>query len=465
MTGKFLRNCQYFVFASSLLASLSAHPQTLQDALRFAISNDPDVKAQISRRLQSDETVKQARAGFLPVVDLTAGVGYENSDNPTSAAIFNDNDATLRRNESALNVNQNLFQGFNTINEMRRTKATVVSSAFKVSSTSQDLAVDVAEKYLNVLREQEIVSLAERNLQSHLRIFKMIKIRSASGVGKMADLAQAKGRLARADANLISERANLGDAQTNYLRTVGIMPNSLNKPPVPGSRWIPNSLPQALEFALENHPSLKTAQADVFAARFEHKATLSRNYPKIDIQLEGSRNSNLDGQPGVNNDEMAMLRGSYNLFNGGADIAKQRETAYRVTEAAEIRNRAIRQLVENLRLSWMLLLSTRSQLEDLKQHRDATLATVIAYREQFQLGQRTLLDLLNSENEYYQASVNYVSATYSELLARYRILNSMGTFLSFMNVALPKEANVKSNNIPMPRIIDSENLPAAQPQM
>lgn len=428
----------------ALIATSTISAQSLTQSVLTAMQQNPDVRFAAIHRWTTEMQLSQQKAGYLPVVELAGGTGYEDSNNPTAAALAAaGNDTVLQRNESSLSIIQNLFAGFSTVNEVERLTETVNAAAYNVNGTAQDTALLVTEKYLEILRHQQFVEESKKNLEVHKKVFGMIRDRSEAGISKEADLDQAEGRLALADANLIAEEAALIDAETAYMRVVGQYPNKLFMPVPPSKGHFPESERQAVTMALHKNPTLKSANADIGAAKAQHETSKHTNLPRIDAVLSASRNNNLDGQPGVNNDDLAMLRGTWNLFNGGADVARQKETAYQVQEAAEIRNRTVLQIRESMGFSWNAWKSSARRLAPLAQHRKASKATVDAYAEQFKIGQRTLLDLLDAQNEYFQSRLNYITGEYTERYARYRILNVMGNLMQYLGVPLPAESAPK----------------------
>ena len=136
-----------------------------------------------------------------------------------------------------------------------------------------------------------------------------------------------------------------------------------------------------------------------------------------------------------------MFRMRYNLLNGGRDSARKQETAYLINQAAEIRNNTHRQVEESVRLSWNALETVDRQMDYFRLHVASSEKSRDAYQQQFRLGKRTLLDLLDSENEVFVSSQALVNAEYDQLFAMYRIINSMGALLKTVNVELPTTAS------------------------
>ena len=415
---------------------------TLREAVEKAIKSNPDILIQVNERRSRNEEVERAKAGYLPTLDLNAGIGTERSENSSTRGTGRDS-ITLTRREASLSARQMLFDGFATKSEVERQRARVSSTAYTVQGVADNTALDAAEAYLNLLRSETQLKLAQENLDSHKRSFDQIKIRSEAGVGRRADLEQISGRLALANSNLIAAQSNYDDSVTVYIRVVGEAPTGTlikpeKQPGMPGNR------DDAIKQAIAKHPTLKSAVADVEATFAQHRASRHAFYPRFDLELSQSWNRDLDGQVGINNDAQAMVRMRYNLLNGGGDAARKRQTAHLIDEAKEVRNRTYRQVVETMRLSWNAFAATEQQLIYLDEHVKATVRTRDAYQKQFNIGQRTLLDLLNAENELFQAKQSYISADFDNLFSRYRILNAKGALLEKLEISLPKEARLKN---------------------
>jgi adhesin transport system outer membrane protein len=413
-----------------------ANADTLQEAVDATVKTNPDVLAAANERQAVSKEVDQARAGYYPTLDLAVGTGWEMTDNPTTRN-SGKGEVHMNRDEASLNLRQMLFDGMETKNEVMRQQARTNSRAYGVYSTAENTGLDAVEAYLNVLRRQKLVELAQTNLEAHQRTHDQIMLRAERGVGRKADQDQSLGRLALAEANLMAEESNLRDAETNYLRVVGMPPASLSKPDSPIS-MIPASIDEAIAEALDNHPTLRLANYDLESANAQHETAKAPFYPDLHLEVGTRADHDIDGQRGMDKDITAMLRLRYNLYNGGKDSARREETAYLINQAAEIRNNTHREVEESVRLSWNAWQTVKSQLPSREQHVASSEKARDAYRQQFSLGQRTLLDLLDSENEVFQSRSALVNTQYDEMFAMYRILNSMGMLLQSLNVELPE---------------------------
>ncbi|MGQ7958467.1 TolC family outer membrane protein [Pseudomonas sp. SP16.1] len=434
-----------------LAVSLSAHGQTLSEAMQSALDVHPEIRAGANARLSVEEQMKAARGGYLPQVDLLAGYGREGTDSPSTRGTSHDSE-TLTRGESTLRLQQMLFDGFATRSEVGRQRATVNARAYELLGTSERTALEVAQVYLEVLKREELVRLAEDNLRSHERIYDQISLRSQRGVGRMADLDQAEARLAQARNNLITEQTNLADARVNYFSVVGREPGELSLPQgLPGG--LPESLQAAREEMLANNPFLSSAEADVQATEQQYQAAKSSFYPRFDAELSRNADNNLDGVSGHSNEWQAMLRMRYNLFAGGSNKADLQSKAHQINQAMDIRNNALRVLVEDLGLSWNALDNARQQLPIAQQYVDYSSRVRESYQKQFTLGERSLLDLLDSENELFTASRRLQEVRFTELFTQYRIKASMGSLLKSQGVVAPMASaplDVVKANVQLP---------------
>jgi len=404
---------------------------TLSAAVDQTIKTNPDIATDARHRRSIDEAVIGAYSGYLPSVDIGWGRGVEKARNSNTNNHWS---KYLTRHEKSLTAEWNLFQTFGTYFEVERNKARMRSAAHKVAGSSEQIALRVVEAYLDVLRMRETVRLTKENLDNHQKTYDQIHMRAASGVGRRSDLDQAEARLALAKSNLVSSEANLRDVEIAYQRYTGTHPDDLFQPEMPTEALMPTSLENALEVARDGNPLLKQSVADVEAADAQYNAAKSPFGPRLDLEGGMTEYDNTGGVSGPSDDKYLMLRMRWNLFRGGADMARLGETKQLSYEAMEINKRTIMQLDQSTALSWNTLVSVRERLPNLKQHVDSARATRDAYTLQFSIGQRTLVDLLDTENEYYTATVEYVNGQYLELFAGYRLMADAGRLLRSLGV-------------------------------
>ncbi|MBT9531987.1 MAG: TolC family protein, partial [Pseudomonas sp.] len=280
----------------ALIISCQVQAQTLQQAMQAALEAHPEIQAGVNRRLSADQDLQAAKGGYLPRIDLLAGTGREGTDNNSTRSDSNHYE-TLTRSESSLRLRQMVFDGFATSSEVGRQQATVNSRAYALLGSAERTALDVAQAYIDVLRREELVSLATENLLRHQRVHDQIRLRTERGVGRTADFDQAEARLAQAKNNLITEQTNLADAQVNYYSVVGQDPQELSLPSGLIGQ-LPASLQEARQQVRENSPLLRSAEADVQATEQQYEAAKSTFYPQVDAELMQGADNNLDGTRG-----------------------------------------------------------------------------------------------------------------------------------------------------------------------
>ncbi|MGI1946062.1 TolC family outer membrane protein [Shewanella glacialipiscicola] len=442
------------IVLSLILLPLSAQSQTLEQAVAHTLDTNPDLRVAFNRFKAREEQVNQAVAGYMPTIDINGGYGYEQTDGvstrrrPNVGDVDSDGVAELNRGEFGVSLKQMLFDGFYTSSEVDRYSFEASADQWALLAAAEDMALDVSKVYLNYLRSDEVLRLAEKNLNSHKDIYDQIKQRTDSGLGSIADLSQITGRLARANANVISARNNLLDAKAQYIKIVETAPTDLILP-VPDADMLPKDLSSGITTAQENHPILKSAANDIRAAENERSSVQASYYPQVSLELNGNWNNDIGGEDGVSNipsqnvggysnDLVAMVRVRYNLFAGGKDLAREKEAAYKLGEAKEIRQRAQREVVEGVNLAWNAFEMLAPQKQYIRDHVVASKDTQSAYAQQFNLGQRSLLDLLDTENELFEARKDYLQAEYDEIIAKYRVLNSTGRLLDSLKVTRPE---------------------------
>jgi adhesin transport system outer membrane protein len=417
------------------LGAGSASAKTVHEVVQHTLLTNPDIQMIKHRYRAEREQIRQAKAGYLPTADINAAAGREWSDNPTTRANGFTSGRELNRRELGLTVRQNLFEGFLTTHEVARFQAKARATAQKIAGDAEAIGLQAVRVYINLLRNQRILSLTKQGLATHKQIQDQIGLRLESGVGSQADLDQIDTRVALAQNNVITAQVNYIDAQTAFLKVVGELPDSLK--PVPSIRKdLPDSMEEAVRWALERNPTLKSAFADVDEALEQHRAAGYNDYPRLDLELTATEQDDVDGTVGYNDDAALMLRMNWNLYNGGKDAARKRETAHQVNESKEVRNRTFRQTEEAVRLSWAAYEATRRQIRFLEQQVRAGVKTRDAYKEQFRVGDRTLLDILNTENDLLQAREELINAQMDNLLAQYRIASDIGMLMEVMNVAV-----------------------------
>ncbi len=402
---------------------------TLPDAVKDGLKLNPEVRGELAKYRSYRYDVQGGKADYYPQIDLNAGIGYQEYKSPTVRKAKG-----LTRQELSVKLTQNLFRGWATENNVKRLKARLDAQGLYALSVVSDIALKISKAYMEILRAQELVQLAKLNVENHKKIYQQIKMRFDSGLSDEVELEQAKARYALAQSNLIAQQSKLADARARYHRLVGHdAPRELSLPTF--DYTLPPDVETAIKIALTDHPRLLSAYADVAEAKAQAFANKSGYYPTVNLEVEKRWDRNTNGVKGSTEDLQAMVRMNYNLYRGGADEAKYKSAVALYQQAMEIRNRTRREVMEDLRYAWHTMTMAQSQMKYLDQHVQLTRSTLLGYRKQFALGRRSLLDLLNTENEYNQALTKMTETRYDLLEAKYRVVADMGHLLDLLKIS------------------------------
>lgn len=425
----------------STAGASSVYAMTLQEAVGLAISTNPEVGAVANDRLAVDEELRQGRALYYPQIDLRAETGPEFSENSTVDAQGDDDGDWKHRSQASLTLSQLLFDGFFADSEVERQQARVKSAAYRVGETAEFVGLDAVEAYLEVLRHRERVLIAEDNVSVHRTTLGGVQQRAQGGGGNIADVRQAEARLSSAESTLVQTRGDLRDAEALFERVIGQKPDSLDAPTAP-TGVLPADVDEAVAVSIENSPTVQFARADIETAQADVKQQEASLYPDLRLELGGSINDNLDGQTDTEHDATALVVMRWNLYRGGADTARIREFKHRLAEATDSLRINERQVAEDARVSWNAIEVSRQNVQILAQNVEANQRTRDVYAQQFDIGQRGLLDLLDADNELFLSRDNLITARYAEIFATYRLLATMGALVDTVGAPPPAAATL-----------------------
>jgi len=418
------------IIATLLIASApSASALTLKEAIEDAIINNPDFREQVKSYRANEAELDAAHGGYLPSIDLSAELGYETQttegDNPR--------ESEGQYNQASVTLTQNLFNAGGTSTEIKRQEYRKDAQAYTVIASAGEVAVNMAESYINLIRHEELLKLSEDNLETHKKILDQILKRSKAGLGNQVEVDQAKARYALAQSNYAASQNEYYDAQAEFRKNLGRdQDNNLIRPKF--NFPLPKTIEEATQKALVDHPTLRAANGDIAEARAQYEATDSLFYPSIDLVVTQSYTDGVGGFDSQSNSLKGSVNLSWNLYNGGTDTATVARNASSYHQATEIRNQTRRQIIENLRFSWNAHKYINLQLKYVDDHINLTHDTLRGYRKQFNLGRRSLLDLLNTENEYVSALRTLINNEHDALIAKYKILSATGHLLREMQI-------------------------------
>ncbi len=472
---KYLTGCQGSLFAPFVgglfggvlvlgLASVQVQALTLQQAVQLAIDTHPKVQGAEATRRKRVQEVKEARGPFYPQVDIRAKSGLERSNTPGtrgragrgigpgtspvagvgpfggpgSGSDQTDNEASVNmlHTESQIQVRQMLFDGFETWNTTAAAEIRVKAEGFNIRDAEEAIALRAVVAYLAVQQNREIVVLAEENVQAHVDVLGDVRVRAREGGGSIADVRQAEARLALARTRLTNRRGELRDAEINFIEAIGTAPDNLELADVPED-LVPETMDASVEEALSRSPVILSASTAVDAKRTDVEASKGKMWPRLEIELTAQRNQNIGGSRGMEINYRAFGVVTWNLFKGGADLANTRSLNEIASVAVQNEAEKRRTVVKEMRTNFNKRQVAADRIPTLEDRVLAADQVVAAYRQQFQLGQRTLLDVLDVENELFQARVALVSGEFQFRVANYQMLATIGTLGPALGVVAP----------------------------
>ena len=421
----------------AILFAGSGSATTLGEAVAIAVSSHPTVKAARYAERAAQEDINDAKADYLPSVDFNGDTGYQHTNNTTtrgrSGRVGSDDPGLDTWRKSAeLTLSQTLFNGFDTKFRTQSAEKSADAAKFDLRDAGETIGLRAVQAYLAVLRNQMVLKLAAENLEKHRAVREKVKIR-ADQEGSYGDLHQTESRLSLAEARLAEVEGDLRESEAEYLEAVGEMPASLEQP-VPLTTF-PDDQDQAMAAAIDNNPALKAAALTVGSRDAEADASNSAFWPSVSLELSEARDWDSSGIEEPTTDRQAVVRLQYNFYKGGRDTARRKKALELAGEARERESETRRQVERQLRVDYNSYRTAVARLDALKKRTVASADAVEAYQEQFDIGQRTLLDVLDVENELFQAKVALVDGELQLNVAQYRVLATMGSLLSTLDVA------------------------------
>lgn len=410
----------------------------INDAINQAVTTNPGVGEAAANRRATESEMRQSQSSLLPQVRLEASAGPESLKRYITPAPVGNGDYLNGRQGSVV-VRQLLFDGFASINEVWRQAARVNAASHRVLERTELIGLDAAEAYIDVTRYLRLVSLAEENVRVHLDLRKNVRARFQGGRAGEGDTQQAEERVAAAEATLAEFRAQLDFARAKYRKVIGLEPYNVRFPSRLGG--LPKSKDESLNIAYRYNPTLRAAQADVDASKHAFDATAGAFAPTVSLEGRALRGSDSITYLGQRDEVSGKVVMSWDIFNGGRDTWRRNEAAERMIEQQQRNARLQRDALESIDKAWAARTITNDRVAALVRDVEAARRTVAAYSKEYELGQRTLIDLLNSQNQYFNALVSLTSARGVTVFADYQLLAAMGQLLAYLKTAPPTESD------------------------
>lgn len=423
MKSKYPRTVRIAGAVCILAASTAApHAQSLEQALLNAYFANPTINAQRAAVRGVDEQVPQALAGYRPQVFGSANVNSSRTRRVTPTGTTN---STTYPDSYGVTVEQNLFNGFQTGNLVRSAESQVLAARETLRNTEQNVLLEAVQAYMNVIRASGIVQLQQQNVQALNEQLRATNDRFQVGELTRTDVAQAQARLRQAEAQLSAAQSDLNASRAIYRQVIGSEPGQL-KPARPYEKVSFASLDAAIAAGFAQHPSLQATRHGVDIAQLQVKVAEGSLLPTINLEASANRLS--DTTPGVNstNDLTAGIRLTVPLYQGGAEYSRIRQ-AKELTGQRKLESDVQRDVVRAAVItSWGQLSSARFQVQAAQAQVTAAEIALNGVREEYRVGQRTTLDVLNAQAELVSARSQLITAQRDLVVYSYGLLASVG---------------------------------------
>ncbi|WP_415398067.1 TolC family outer membrane protein [Sulfurimonas sp. CS5] len=455
----------------SMVVSLSA--LDLKLTVDEVLSTNPVVLERLKNYNATKEDITTAKSGYYPKLDLSLGVGVENTEKRDSASATSDGTFDFSVYENSLTYTQNIFKGFETTYQVKQQEYRTVAAAYSYLETVNDTSFEMVNNYLKVMKNRELLDTAKANVEINKEIFKKVQKLYDAGLTTLSEVNKIESSLSLSKSNYVVQENTLMDVTYNMQRVLGryIDTEAMRKPEL--NVTFPKTIEEAAQYAMKNNPSLLVSKYNVKLAQATYKEKKSPFYPQVDVEVSQSMNKNLSAVEGEYDRFRAMVFLKYNFFNGFSDKAELQKSVSTIHQEVESKNTLRREVIEGLNLSWAANEKLAVQLAHLKDYKKFSLKTLTLYSKEYDLGRRSLLDLLSAQNDFIGAKSQIINAEYNLLFAKYRILDAMGMLVStiignsdivYSNVGLIGKTPINKDSLPImydrdrDLIVDEEDI-------
>ena len=456
------KNWTIIVPAAVLLGGSPAYAVDLREAVQAALANNPEIRQAVANTNATREERVQGQGLWYPRVSVEGRAGVRELRNPTRRAI-GIADETLWPVEGQLIVDQLLFDSGGREAEIRRQASRTDAAAARVEERSEFVALNVARAYIDHLLQQRLVAIAQDNATFHERLAANLREGVSQGSISIADQQQAEERLQAARARVVEAREELEAAEISFQRLAGIPIGQVSIPPDLG-QCLPANLPEAEALARQNNPRVQEAVADLTAAREEIRGARADLGPRVNLEGRARAGHDIDGFAGRTTDLLGQVVLRWDLYNGGIKEANVREQEQRSYETHARLFQRTREAEEAARNAWSRLQNQRRLLTELESQQRISDDLLLSYREQFNVGRRSLLDVLDAQNTRYNVQAQAETARLAQLYAQYRLLAASNRLVECLGVQMPtaaysdERARFRVNPIP-PEDLQENSLP------
>ena len=421
-----------------LLCATPALAIDLREAVQSALNSNPEIRQAVANTAATREERKQAQGAWYPRISVEGSAGLRRLRNPTRRALGIANQR-LEPVEGQVIADQLLFDFGGRTAEIRRQAARTDGAAARVEERSEFIALNVSRAYIDYLLQQRLVAIAQDNSTFHERLAGDLREGVTRGSISVADQQQAEERLQSARARLTEAREDLDSAAIQFQTLTGVPIDSVNLPP-DLSASLPPTLTDAEQLARENNPRVQEAVADLSAQREVIKTAQSALGPRFNLEGTARYGDDIDGFQGRTSDLQARVVMRWTIFDGLANTANVREQKARADEVHARLFEQQRRAEDDTRSAWSRLTNQSRLVDELTIQSKVSDDLLLSYREQFNVGRRSLLDVLDAQNTRYNVQAQAETARLAKLYAQYRVLAATNRLIEAMGEQMPSAA-------------------------
>lgn len=393
------RPMRHLSFYFGIFLASSAMAVSFEETLDYTLDHAPNIEISVANRTIAQSQMSAKAGAFLPVIDANLDLVH---DNFSQDGANQDRDTDYWRKDYQLVISQNIFDGLQRYHQYRTSERQLLSQIYATQNETYRVLVDAASSYVQVLLAQELVILAKDNFKRLKDIADLIDKRVQQGLSREIDRVQAQGRLASARANVITALADYHKQQSLFKRQTGGL-DALDLTPVDLKPLAQSSFESYWERVQNYALNVKQSAYQKEAAYYQYQTTKAAFFPQVNAVARFQYRQNIDGYTDKYKDSQIGVNLSYNLFRGNQDF----QTMY---SQAQVYQQAVSQLRQQKNQLEYLAVSTWEDYQNAlntltyhQEHEHASAAVTQAYRDQFVLAQRSLLDLLDAYNEWYRS--------------------------------------------------------------
>lgn len=419
------------VDTQSAMISKSENPgksMSLPQTIELLLDTNPAIQQRVYSYMEVGKDLDISNRAFYPTLDLSASIGMGRD----KANIGSRDGGTGWYNsvtkQAELRFVQKLYDGGMSSSNIDQQKARMRNASYLVIQGADRTSLLAIDAYLNVIKEKALLDLSAENIVTLEDIYDRIKERTDKGYGRLSQKQQAASRLTLAQSNFIAQQNAYDDSLSSFQRLTGAVVDAEQLSYPEFIYTLPSDINSIEQQAMMCNPAIRAEEANVELAKSILKGSNSEFLPKLNLEAFASWQDKRNYA--YNNQRIdsygALLRLNYNFFNKGIDMITKEKRQVVIQKEEEVLKGKKDELRESLQFSWQSYVLNNKKLGYVSDHARFSKETLDSYREEFKIGRRDLISVLDAENEYYNARKELISVEKDILYSKYRLLDNMG---------------------------------------